>query len=519
MKQRKDNFKSMLKGFGLFMLCLVGVGISFSALCPQSTAEVLTSIGIGAGIPTVSVLGAGMMGSLKIHLDPNPSGGGGVETPEEKAKKALFESLKTATQSQLDDFLKTNADLIKIKEAGSKLEELRTQISGAIKQETIDTLKDELNKTMLEVKALKENVKVGNDRGVRKGSIAETLAVNKEKIEGFLNKKSGMLELEHKATETSTDINGRDAYFQWHEGGAVGQIPVRKPFVRELFKQVGSTSEYIKYIDQATVVRDAKNVSLCGSTTHNTKATWTVQSLQIQKVRDFGHVCLDMMQDYPFVDGEIRNLFESSLKLKIDNNFLLSDGVAPNPASIESVASIFAAFNADATANYANAVTVPANMGNANLIDLIGIAGAQIKAFGQNNAWMPNYVLLNPRDLYSLFLYKDSMNNYVKNNQLFQTLFTANGVGRYFINGMELIENPLVPQNEFYIGDFRKGTVYSRPGLGIEFSFENRENFEQELVTVKVYERLNLLIRNVDADAFMHCGDIEQGLFDITAPT
>jgi hypothetical protein len=84
---------------------------------------------------------------------------------------------------------------------------------------------------------------------------------------------------------------------------------------------------------------------------------------------------------------------------------------------------------------------------------------------------------------------------------------------------MLLVPNSLVPQNEFYIGDFTKGTVYARPGVGVEFSFENRENFETETVTVKVYERLNLLVRNVDTNAFMRCDDIEQGILDITYPT
>jgi HK97 family phage major capsid protein len=212
-------------------------------------------------------------------------------------------------------------------------------------------------------------------------------------------------------------------------------------------------------------------------------------------------------------------LFDTSLRLGIDAQLLTGNGAGSNLNGLDSVASTFAAANVDPAADYADAVTVPADAGNANLIDLVGIAGAQIKAFGANNFWMPNYVLLNPRDFHQLFLLKDTMNNYIKNNQLFQSVFTANGVGRYFINGIECIENPGITQNTFYIGDFRKGTVYSRGAYGLELSYENRSNFEEEVVTVKVYERLNLLIRNVDANAFMKCDDIEQALFDITAPT
>lgn len=497
MKKRKDNFKKVAKGFSGVLLGL----IAFCATAPLSF--------IGGAIFFLGMVALPFMPSPGIVLGNTPPSG---ETEGAKAERLLFEKIKKNCETDVALFLKENPDVKAFTDFKATITELTAKLDKAITAEAATTIKAELDKALLDIKALKD-ASVGQDRSQKKGSIAELLASKKSEIDAFLVKKAGTLEIEYKATETSTDIGSRDSFFQWHENGAVGQIPVRKPFVRELFRQVGSTSEYVKYLDQATVVRDAKNVALCGTTTHDTKATWAVNSLQIQKVRDFGDICLDMMQDYPFVDAEIRRLFESSLNLKIDNNFLLSNAIAPNPSSIDSTASTFAAANADPTADYAAAIPF------ANMIDLLSIAGAQIQAFGQNNAWMPNYILMNPRDLETLKLLKDTQKNYIKNNTLFTSLFTSSGIGRYFIDGMEIITNPLVPQNEAYIGDFRKGTVYARPGLGIEFSFENNANFEQELVTVKVYERLNLLIRNVDANAFMWIGDIEQGIFDISVPT
>lgn len=497
MKKRKDKSQKIAKGFSG---ALLGI-IAFSAMAPMSL-----------------IFGALFaLGMILLPFTPSPGNVFGTtppagETEPQKAERLLFEKIKKNCETDVSEFLKANPDVKAFTDFKATLTELQGKLDKAITADQATTIKTELDKALLAIKAL-QDASVGANRGAKKGSIADLLASKKSEIDAFVAKKAGTLEIEYKATETSTDIANRDSFFQWHENGAVGQIPVRKPFVRELFRNVGSTSEYVKYLDQATVVRDAENVSLCGTTTHNTKATWTVQSLQIQKVRDFGDICLDMMQDYPFVDAEIRRLFDTSLNLKIDNNFLLSNAVAPNPNSIDATASTFAAANADPTADYSAAIT------NATIIDLLSVAGAQIQAFGQNNAWMPNYILMNPRDLETMKLLKDTQKNYIKNNTLFTSLFTTGGIGRYFIDGMEIITNPLVPQNEVYIGDFRKGTVYARPGLGIEFSFENNANFEQELVTVKVYERLNLLIRNVDADAFMHIADIEQGVFDISVPT
>ena len=63
-----------------------------------------------------------------------------------------------------------------------------------------------------------------------------------------------------------------------------------------------------------------------------------------------------------------------------------------------------------------------------------------------------------------------------------------------------------------YILDSTKGTVFQRKGVTVEMSFENSDNFERELVTVKAYERLNLRVRNNDANAFMHIADISAAI-------
>jgi hypothetical protein len=84
--------------------------------------------------------------------------------------------------------------------------------------------------------------------------------------------------------------------------------------------------------------------------------------------------------------------------------------------------------------------------------------------------------------------------------------------GTLFINGMLVVENPNCPQNEAYVMDSTKGRYYNRRGITIEMAYENRENFEQELVTVKAFERGNLRVRNNDANAFMHIDDLTAGI-------
>jgi hypothetical protein len=268
--------------------------------------------------------------------------------------------------------------------------------------------------------------------------------------------------------------------------------------MRDLFANRTIDREYLKYNDQETIVRDAKNVAGCAASTHNSKITWKVSTMQVQKVRDYVDVCIDMMEDYAYVESEIRDLVDTDVRLQVDSQLLLGDNVAPNLNSIDAVSSTFAA------GSYAATVQTP------TLVDLIFVAASQIADFGLNNKFVANVVLLNPIDVTKMKLEKDADNNYLLPN-----FITANGMN---IGTVRIIENQLVPENEMYIFDSTKGVVYSRKGVTVDFSFENTDNFEKELVTAKAYERLNFRVRNVDANAFMHVADVAAAITAITKP-
>lgn len=489
------------------MLCLVcWLAVSFiataSVINPSDGKGIAKSFVISATtlmlIPCVAFV-ADKKGTLKDNGheetdDEFAARAGKAETPEAFAKRFMLHSIGEALKRATDEWKKD-------------LNDLKIKVEGVKTPEGIEELKEELRKHGLAIEALKD-IRVGLDRGIKKGSIAETLAINKAKIDAFLARKSGTLEIVHKATQTSTDIADRNYYDSvWHEGGSPGQIAVRRPFLRELFRNSTAGSEFIKYRDQNTVVRDAKNVALCAASTHNTKVTWVTNTVQISKVRDFVHVCLDMMNDYNFVESEIRNLINSSVQLKIDDQLLVGTGVHPELNSLTVFASTWAA-NIAGTKDWTSAVA------SANLVDLIIVAQSQIQELGAMNKFMPNYVLLNPGDWASLMLIKNSFGDSI---HYYPGLYVDSG-GNIRINGMLIIPNPNIAVNEFWIGDFSKGTLYTIPGIGIEMSYENRSNFEEELVTVKAYERMNLLVRTVDTNAFMHVEDIATALSTITAP-
>lgn len=397
------------------------------------------------------------------------------------------------------------------------LDAINEKLSKGATPEQVKSEKEELetkmNNMIAELKILSLKVHGISDTSGKGGkpadSIKAALTAKADLIKKMKSEKSGSFIIEvdiAKATQGASDIDSGTDFAMMMPG--IGKIPHRRTYIKDRIRIIPTNTEYIKYLDQETVVRDAKNVAACGTTTHNTKLTWKVRTVQQQKVRDFVHICLDMMDDYDFVQGEIRNLLDTSLQLKIDNDLLLADGIAPNPNSIDAVASTFSA--SASGANYFGAVQ------SAQLIDLITVCAAQISAFGAENSWRADTVYLNPRDYTLMKLLKDQEDNYIRGNTNWPRLVGMSN-GNLLLDGViEIIGNPNVPANEFYIFDSTRAAIVQSKTVVIEFSYENRDNFETETVTAKGYERLNLWIRNVDADAFMYVDDIEAALVSIT---
>jgi len=405
------------------------------------------------------------------------------------AEKEAHEKAETKAQIKAEIEAAKNED-----PTGEKVKALEAKLESALK---------EVSDNILSIKALGEKVSVGKDRSMT--PIKEAILQNKERI-ASLKDNGGKFEVEMKATHNPTDISDREQLGQFEAG--VSAIPHKRVYMEDTFQSGTASKEYVKYVEQSSIVRDAKNVAACATSTHLSKVEFGIRDLKMKKVRDLTKVCIDMMEDYDFVEGEIRNLITTDLMLKKDSDLLLGDGTGANINGVASYASTFAA--------NATGADYSASVANAQLIDLLVVAGAQIKAFGQENFYMPNVIILNPKDATLMGLLKDSDTNYIKAGAVNASVF-RDAAGTLFINGMRVIENPNCPENEAYIYDGSKGRFYRRKGMVVEFAYNNATDFESELVTVKAYERCNLQVRNNDANAFMHIDDIAAGITAITS--
>ncbi len=217
------------------------------------------------------------------------------------------------------------------------LEKLGEDIK-ALKDARVDALEGALKAQGVEMSKFKEQIeKASQGKPVDfKAALLEGLNDNAEKLKGLKDNKS-TVRLDIKANQDASDITSGTDFADMMPG--VGQIATRQTFMRNLFNQRNTTKEYIKYNDQETIVRDAKNVAGCASSTHDSKITWQVRTMQITKVRDMVDICIDMMDDYEWVSSEIRDLVSTDVALKVDEGLLLGSDVYPELNSVDAVAS------------------------------------------------------------------------------------------------------------------------------------------------------------------------------------
>jgi len=406
------------------------------------------------------------------HLEMTP------EMVVEKIQNVIDEIKDGFATSEEVESLKSELESLKAKANTDQTTELKTKFVE---------LESQIN-------ALKESKK---EQPMKKKSVFDMIKEKAENIKNIIGQKSGVVSLIVKANQNPVDIDGRELYAQEIEGTTMR--PVRATRIIDLFRRVPVSTEFVKYREEDIVTRDAKVVIACATSTHTTKKKWKVRTVQIAKIRDFVDVCIDMMDDYNFVTSEIENLVESSVKLVEDSEILLGVG---DILSIDSIASIFDPANV--LAPFTGAFTFP------TIAELTGAMKAQIYTFGAQNSWEANTILMNYNDYVKFQHTKNADGDYLLPNFV--------STGSAILNGMNVVTSPLVAPNELYVFDSTRGVILERQGVEVQMSYENNDNFEHEVVTIKAVERIQFHVATIEENAFMKCDDIATALTLITAP-
>ena len=385
-----------------------------------------------------------------------------------------------------------------IEEINSRIEEKNNSIKESIElkasTETVETLKNEMSELKEIAKTQGEfvaNLKKDNDEALPltfSDAIKNALENASDTIKTVQNgKASGTGEIVVKQVTSGSVIDSTASYYI----NGIGQLPVRRFFLDGAFAQgsVGSESGgTITYWDTNEVTRGAGNVGECEAG-EESNIDWKEYSVQFTKVMDSIPICAEAMEDYAFIESEVKNFLLVNVLLINDANILT--GI--DTASQTWVAGIFA-----------TAIPTPTTF------DVIKVGKTQIENTGMNNAYSPNLILMNPTDYTAMMLSKDANGQY-----MFPMYMSSSEM---VVDGMNIITSSLITQDELYILDTSKGTVYNMRGLTLDYASEHADDFLHDRIRLRASLRKAFVIRNVNANAFLKVDSISASITALTQP-
>jgi HK97 family phage major capsid protein len=376
------------------------------------------------------------------------------------------------------------------------------KMQGAASKEEIEGLKNDLaelktslttEKETSEIKrviagleakfqSMSEKAQSSNVRLSMKDAILKAYQDNLEGIKS-IKEKGGVMNLDVKVAGDMT-ITGN------YSGGTVGlstlesgvaRVVRRKPFMREIVNAAGITSKYAVWIEQANPDPNSAGMVAEGVAKQQSDFDLVEASSEVKKVATWIKVSKEMVDDLPFMRGEINNELMELVELKLDEQILLGDGIGSNLTGLDTYAQPFTP-----AAQFVNAIT------SANETDVLRVAITQI----ENANFMATHILMNPADVAALQLTKTSTGEYTY--PMFIPI--ADGVSR--LMNIPIVPNNGVPSGDYYVGDFTKAQLRLREDMNIQVGYIN-DDFTRNMMTVLCEARACFFVKSNHLAAFV----------------
>jgi HK97 family phage major capsid protein len=122
-----------------------------------------------------------------------------------------------------------------------------------------------------------------------------------------------------------------------------------------------------------------------------------------------------------------------------------------------------------------------------------------ITSVGEESPFMADAVVMNPKQFKTLRLQKDTNGQYMGGGFFSGAYGTAGGVQIYpDVWGMTTVVTPAIAAGTILVGACKAGgSVFTRSGEGlrVEMTNSDADDFEKDLVTIRIIERLALALR------------------------
>ena len=378
--------------------------------------------------------------------------------------KKAFESLKKEGESTKEE-----------------LESFKSQLQED-RNDQYKKLNEVLKQHGMAIKKLSESEKKG---AATSKTLAEYLEENKDALKA-LKEDRGSVKFEvQKAPGTMTisgNVSGGNVPVEDRIEG-LNTIPSRQVRLLDIMSSRSTTSNVVSWVYQANKDGSAGQTAE-GDAKNQIDYDLVVNSESIKKTTAFIKVSTEMLDDIAWIESEINAELLRELLKAVENTTYSGNGVGQAHNGLITVASSFSAGSMAGTVD------------NANEVDVLASAATQIQ-INQEGEAVPNYILMNPIDVYKMKSLKVSATDrrYVERVSM---------VGSSLLmDGIRIIETTLVTAGKYLIGDFNKTISVQRSAIKFDIGVEN-DDFTKNLRTILAEWRGATIVKNNDRSALIY---------------
>jgi HK97 family phage major capsid protein len=279
--------------------------------------------------------------------------------------------------------------------------------------------------------------------------------------------------------------------------GAAGEIiiPQRVPgwvypanrilTIRDLLPQGRTTSNAVDFVQETGFTNSAAPVAE-GALKPESSLEFTLRTAPVRTIAHWLQASKQVLDDIPQLESYINTRLTYGLKLVEEEQLLAGDGTGQNLLGLIPQATPF-----DRSRR---------KVGDTR-IDIIRRAMTQLRL----SQYQPDAVVLHPTDWEDIELTKNSLGSYIWGN--------PSGLLGPTIWGLPVVESTSLAPGEFLVGAFKiAAQIWDRDDVQIDISTEDRDNFIRNMVTIRVEERLALVVYRPESFIF---GDFED---DVSHP-
>lgn len=382
--------------------------------------------------------------------------------------KSAFEGVKTEVNGAIETLKADNA--VAVDGLKSELEELKSQV--AVVKDAADKLEAKNNR-----KTMNENQVKGFN-----ATLAEAIEKNADSIAKLgrgEQKRSGFI-LDTKAVGNMTEAVNLTGDIQRQYAPQVYALPSRQVHLRSLLP-VGTISTGLFTFPKETGGEGDAAPQVQGSSKAQIDFDITMTDAPAQYIAAYVRISRQMLDDVPAMTSFLQARLLEKYLLAEDAQLLNGNGTAPNLTGLTTVAS---AATGAATVDVEQLVQAIAQVANAN--------------------YAANGILINPTDWAAIMNTKNVNSAY---SLPASTVVTNDGT--VSVAGIPVFKSTAIAADKFLVGDWSMGAqIMQNQGISVQFSEMDSDNFQKNLITVRVEARIAFPIYYNNAFVYGDFGNI-----------